>query len=161
MTITVGGGPPAVTWSRPDQEDFHAFLVDLRPFISPGEPVFLNLVYSLIERHVTDPQLRDEARRSREILRAVESGADLSMKGRSPAQIADAYIDGTFHVDPDARQRAAQTEGFFADLDQWFVQSYCAGVALRVAEVAEVVRRAMASGAVRETPIANDGATEE
>jgi hypothetical protein len=45
LTITAGGGPATVTWNRPDEEGFQAFLVDLRPFISEGEPVFLRPVY--------------------------------------------------------------------------------------------------------------------
>ena len=159
LAITAGGGrPPTVTWNRPDEEDFQAFLVDLRPFISPGEPVFLDRMYSLIEQHVSDPDLREEARRSRKALRDVQVGADLRLEDRSPVQIADAYIDGTFHVDPAAREQSARPAGFSADLDRWFVHSYCASVARRVAEVASVVRRARASGAVSETPVEGGGA---
>ena len=117
IVIRAGGGPATVTWNRPDEEDFQAFLVDLRPFISDGEPVFLNRFYNLIERHVTDAGLREEARRSREILRDVEAGTDLHLGDRSPAQIADAYIDGTFHVDPEAREKSVRPLQFFADLD--------------------------------------------
>ncbi len=160
LSIRVGGGPPTVIWAKPDQEDFRAFLVDLRPFISAKEPVFLARVYSLIERHVTDPQLRDEARASREKLRAVGSGADLREANRSPAQIADAYIDGTFHVEPDVRRRTERAEGFFADMDEWFVHHYCSGVARRVEEVALIVRTAVAAGAIVETPFADNGQTE-
>ena len=158
LTITAGGGSATVTWNRPDEEEFQAFLVDLRPFISEGEPVFLRRVYNLIELHITDPELREEARRSRNTLRDYEVGADLHLRDRSPAQIADAYIDGTFHVDPVAREQSARPAGFFADLDQWFVHSFCAGVTLRAAEVASIVRRALASGAVSETPITRTGA---
>jgi hypothetical protein len=67
LTITAGGGSATVTWNRPDEEEFQAFLVDLRPFISEGEPVFLRRVYNLIELHITDPELREEARRSRNL----------------------------------------------------------------------------------------------
>lgn len=158
LTINVGGGLPTVTWKRPDEEEFQAFLVDLRPFISDGEPVFLDRIFNLIERHVTDPDLRDEARRSRKVLRDVEVGADLHLGDRSPAQIADAYIDGTFHVDPAARKQSARPAGFFADLDRWFVHSYCSGVARRVAEVASIVQRALESGSVSETPATGGGA---
>ncbi len=161
LTITAGGGPPSVSWARPDQEEFHAFLVDLRPFISDQEPVFLNRVYNLIQCYVTDPKLRYEARKSRERLRAAESGAAFRQADRTPAQIADAYIDGTFHVDPDARRRMARPEGFFADLDRWFVQSYCARVSLQVAEVAAIARQALASGVVVETPFTANDAAEE
>lgn len=111
LTITAGGGSATVTWNRPDEEEFQAFLVDLRPFISEGEPVFLRPVYNLIELHITDPELREEARRSRNTLRDYEVGADLHLRDRSPAQIADAYIDGTFHVDPVAREQSARPAG--------------------------------------------------
>jgi hypothetical protein len=157
LAIRAGGGPPTVTWNRPDEEDFQAFLVDLRPFMSPGEPVFLDRIYNLIEQHVSDPVLREEARRSRKVLRDVEVGADLHLEDRSPVQIADAYIDGTFHVDPAAREQSARPAGFSADLDQWFVHSYCAGVAQRVGEVASIVRRALGSGSVSGTPVAGGG----
>jgi hypothetical protein len=157
LNLHVGGGPPAVIWSRPDQEDFRAFLVDLRPFISAGEPVFLDRVYSLIECHVTDRRLRDEARASREKLRAVESGDDLREANRSPAQIADAYIAETFHVDPDTRRRTQRNQGIFADMEEWFVHHYCSGVARRVEEVASIVRSAVAAGAIVETPLAGSG----
>jgi hypothetical protein len=80
LTITAGSGPAMVTWKKPDDEDFQAFLVDLRPFLSPGEPVFLERIHNLIEQHVTDPALREEARRSRKILRDVEAGADLAVE---------------------------------------------------------------------------------
>lgn len=153
LAITVGGGQATVRWNRPDEEEFQAFLVDLRPFISDREPVFLNTVYNVIEMHITDPDLCEDARRSRRIFRDVEAGADLRRGDRSPAQIAGAYIDGTFHADPAARERSARPPGFFADLDQWFVNSYCAGVALRVAEVASIVKRALASGAVSEARV--------
>jgi hypothetical protein len=91
LAITVGGGQATVSWNRPDEEEFQAFLVDLRPFISDREPVFLNTVYNVIEIHITDPDLCEEARRSRRILRDVEAGADLRRGDRSPAQIAGAY----------------------------------------------------------------------
>jgi hypothetical protein len=158
LAITAGGGPPTVTWKRPDEEDFRSFLVDLRPFIADGEPVFLDRIYNLIERHVTDPQLREEARQSRKILGNARDGSDLYLDDRTPAQIADAYIDGTFHVDPAARKRSTRPTGFSSDLDLWFVHSYCAGVALRVAEGASIVRRALASGTVSEMPITDAGA---
>jgi hypothetical protein len=153
MTIRAGGGPPTVTWSRPDDEDFRAFLVDLRPFISDGEPVFLNGIYNLIDQHVTDTGLREEARRSRSLFQAVESGADFRRSDRSPAQIAGDYIDGTFHVDPGARARSGSADPFSAQLDQWFVHDYCAGVTLRVAEVSSILRRAIAGGLVSEIRI--------
>lgn len=153
MTIRGGGGPTTVTWSRPDEEDFRAFLVDLRPFISDAEPVFLNGIYNLIDQHVTDAALRAEARRSRSLFQAVASGADFRRADRSPAQIADDYIDGTFHVDPEARGRSASPDTFSAELDQWFVHDYSAGVTLRVAEVASILRRAIAGGSVSEVRI--------
>jgi hypothetical protein len=155
LAITVGGGQATVSWKRPDDEEFQAFLVDLRPFISDREPVFLNTVYNVIELSVTDVGLRQEARTSRRVFRDVEAGADLRRGDRSPAQIAGAYIDGTFHVDPAAREQSQRPPGFFADMDQWFVNSYCAGVALRVAEVASIVKRALASGAVSEEGVSS------
>jgi len=158
LTITARGATATADWRRPDEEEFQAFLVDLRPFISEGEPVFIDRIYSLIEQHVTDPKLRAEARRSRKTLRDVEVGADLHLGDRSPAQIADAHVDGTFHVDPAAREQSAQPAGFFADLDRWFVHSYCAGVARRVAEATSIVRRALANGVVSETAITGEGA---
>jgi hypothetical protein len=157
LHISVGRGVPTVTWKRPDDEEFQAFLVDLRPFISDREPVFLDRIYNLIERHITDPQLREEARQSRRILGDVRTGADLRRADRSPAQIADAYIDRTFHVDATARGESVRLLRFSADLDQWFVHSFCAGVALRVEEVAAIVRRALANEAVSESPIASAG----
>ena len=152
LAITVGGGQATVSWKRPDDEEF---LVDLRPFISDREPVFLNTVYNVIELSVTDVGLRQEARTSRRVFRDVEAGADLRRGDRSPAQIAGAYIDGTFHVDSAAREQSQRPPGFFADMDQWFVNSYCAGVALRVAEVASIVKRALASGAVSEEGVSS------
>jgi hypothetical protein len=88
----------------------------------------------------------------------VREGSDLHLDDRTPAQIADAYIDGTFHVDPAARERSARPTGFSADLDLWFVHSYCAGVAFRVAEGASIIRRALASGTVSDAPITDTGA---
>jgi len=157
LAITAGSGPPTVTWRRPDEEDFRSFLVDLRPFIAEGEPVFLDRVFNLIERHVTNLKLREEARHSRKILGDVREGADLHLEDRTPARIADAYVDGTFHVDPAARERSTRPPGFSTDLDLWFVQSYCGGVAHRVAEVASIIRRAQASGTVSETPLVDAG----
>jgi len=94
LTITAGGGSATVTWNRPDEEEFQAFLVDLRPFISEGEPVFLRRVYNLIELHITDPELREEARRSRNALRDYEVGADLHLGDRSPARSPTRTLTG-------------------------------------------------------------------
>jgi len=52
----------------PDEDDFRSMLMALRPVISEGEETYIGHIYNLIERHVTDPSLVGDGRRSRALL---------------------------------------------------------------------------------------------
>ena len=119
------GFNPAITisWDRmkglrfqseePDEETLRSFLLTFRQFVSNNEPVFLNRVYNLCQRHLSSDQLKGYLVESREAWRQAQrsSGIRLVINNEelTPEFVTDLWINGCyFHSDPEKLSRLKQ-----------------------------------------------------
>lgn len=91
---------------QPEELEFRSLLLALRRFVAAGEPVFLDRIYNLCERHITSDHLRDLFRDARQKWKQAQrsSGMKLIHNGRelTPPYVADLWINGHyFHSDPE------------------------------------------------------------
>jgi len=98
-----------VTPKWPEEDDLRSFLLTFRMFISENEPVFLNKIFNLCIKTLTDDRLKGLMIDAREKWKRAEGEAVLKLKYQSKfltlEQIASLWISGKyFHKDPDKRQ---------------------------------------------------------
>jgi hypothetical protein len=160
LVIRGGGKPSLVVQSpEPDEDDFRSMLLALRQLIAEGSETQMNRIYNLIEAHVSDPALVQDARDSRSIMSAAAAGASgatsrdpslspgLSIDGLNPGEIADRYLNGQyFHHDAndaDAIRRLSPEESV---LHRYFLRQYAVEAIRQVAAASNIVRKAKADG---------------
>jgi len=98
-----------VTPKWPEEDDLRSFLLTFRMFISEKEPVFLNRIFNLSIKTLTDDRLKSFMIDAKEKWKKAEGEAVLSLKYQGKLltldQIASLWISGKyFHKDPDKRQ---------------------------------------------------------
>lgn len=86
-----------------DLEGLRSLLMDFRPFVSKIEDVFANKIFNLLERVLSDTDLRDAARENRQQWKAVMSGP-MSLIVNDKTYRADDCLDlilngDRFHMD--------------------------------------------------------------
>lgn len=134
----------------PDEDDFRSMLLALRPLISEGEQTYIGYIYNLIEKHVTDPSLVDDGRRSRALLDDAKRGADFRLDAFTPGEIADLYLRGRyFHRDATKRGVLDALDGEHAKLFRYFLHQYALEAIRQTAAVSNIIRRAKDQGALR------------
>jgi len=91
---------------EPDETSLKAFLLTFRQFISEKEPIFMNKIYNLCQKHLTNDRMREYLVKSREVWKnTLKSTGILVFYNKcelTPEYITDLWINGYyFHSDPE------------------------------------------------------------
>lgn len=111
-----GGGGLTVT-PQVDEEEFRSFLLALRPFHAPREPVYLRDLYRDLEPLAPSEEARSALSRLKADWQwAVENGAmqvGLGGKRLKPGDLSRLWLNSRyFHLDLDKRQQLASAPPF-------------------------------------------------
>ncbi len=116
----------SVSWQRmqatrfemrePDEDQLRSFLLALRQFVAPGEPICLNGIYNLCNRVIDSDRLKDCLREARRAWRKAfkRGGFDFVVDDRTitPEHIYDLWINGHyFHADEHKRRELERLIG--------------------------------------------------
>ena len=103
----------SLTVENPDEEDLRSYLLTLRQFISPDEPVFMNKVYNLAQQHLTSDELRNNLREAREHWKFVQKGSGITItfdeRQMTPEHVTDLWINGWYFHNNEAKRRELLT----------------------------------------------------
>jgi len=96
----------------PDKKNIKAFLVDIRPFIMPGETINFGRVCNLISKNIKKKEIIDKLENSRKVWNKLNSrknsgkGMNLKIgdKELTPAEQLDLWLNAEFfHLDKEKR----------------------------------------------------------
>jgi hypothetical protein len=107
---------PAVETQLGDEDDARSLMADLRKFLAPGEDVYFDRIANIVERAVTDEEMRDASRRNRENWKIVRTEGLVRSEphNRTPETWFDLIVNGeVFHDDAAKR---AEFESLSEDL---------------------------------------------
>lgn len=98
---------PAVETSLGDEDDVRSLMADLRKFLAPGEDVYFYRVANIVERSVTDEEMRGANRHNREGWKIVRTEGLVRSEphNRTPEAWFDLIVNGEVFHD-DAAKRA-------------------------------------------------------
>ncbi len=102
-------GTMTITTEEPDEEDLRSYLMILRQFVLQKEPIHLGRIHNLLDRRITDDELRGYVTKARDGLKEAARGHgihfQLNDETISPERVADLWINGEyFHNDPEKKQ---------------------------------------------------------
>jgi hypothetical protein len=93
---------PAVETRLGDEEDVRSLMTDLRKFLAPGEDVYFYRIANIVERAVTDDEMREANRHNRDGWKIVRTEGLVRSEphGRTPEDWFDLLVNGeVFHDD--------------------------------------------------------------
>lgn len=138
---------------EPDEEQLRSFLMALRPFVSPKEPIFLDRVYNLCHQRLRSETFRNylvEARKAWK--RSTQQGSLRFLvddQRLSPADAADLWINGYyFHADLEKERRLKQLNPSGGVISRYQFLEYCLDAARQVLYVRNVLLRAIGDGLI-------------
>jgi hypothetical protein len=146
----------SLTMKQPDEIQFRSLLMAIRRFVSPKDPVFLNKIYNVCEKHLTSDELKDYLRGARDEWKNAHrsSGLKFVLNDRefTPAYLADLWINGHyFHGsadDPKTRQ-LQELQGLGMGLDRFNFVGFVGDAVQQVLYVDNIIRHALRDGCVR------------
>ena len=101
---TKESGVPNFQFNQPDEDLFRSLLLSLRHFLQEKEPTFINRIYNICHRCLTNEKHKNYLVKSKKFLNeAMESTGvhlNIDQKHFSPSYVWDIYINGLyFHSD--------------------------------------------------------------
>jgi hypothetical protein len=148
--------PLQVSHHEPDEEDLRSYLLDFRKFIAEQEPVFLNRVLNVAQRHVTSDEILGGIAGARSAWKDVLQKGDLAYRVNqtplTPELVLDLWINGWyFHNDASKRRRLdALTR---VPMSRWLFINAVVSATKVILYVGHVVKIALREGLVSATPI--------
>jgi hypothetical protein len=155
LNFTKGQGV-TMSLTQPNEEQLRSLLLELRRFISPKDPAFINRIYNLCDAHITSDELKGLLRHAREQWKVAQrnSGMRLVMNERqiTPAHLADLWINGHyFHGSIDDPKTLELRElGALLGIERFEFIGYVGETLRQVLYVDNILRHALRDGCVRD-----------
>jgi len=96
------------TAAEPDEEDLRSFMLDFRQFTMTGEPVHLGRIMNVLERRLTEVDLRDHLSEIRQQWQQAQRGVlglNINDQSYRADRVLDLFVNGYyFHNDPAKRE---------------------------------------------------------
>jgi len=107
---------PAVETQLGDEDDVRSLMADLRKFLAPGEDVYFHRIANIVERAVTDEEMREANRHNREGWKIVRTEGLVRSEphNRTPETWFDLIVNGEVFHDDEAKR--AEFESLPEDL---------------------------------------------
>lgn len=139
----------SVSLEGPDEKDLQVLLLQLRPFVSEGEDIFIGRVFGIMDRRLTDNPMREALRNARALWKAAQKslGLVLVVEGKTltPEILADLWINGYyFHDDPEKERKLRATGAL--GLSRFEFRGYVGEALKQVANLYYKVTEALSAG---------------
>ena len=142
-----------VSLTQPNEENFRSFLLVLRPFISPREPVYLFRIYNLCLRHFTNDRFKHLLEDAREKWKAQLKSDGISFiinnQEQTPEQITDLWLNAEYFHNDDAKRKflaALDAPGLFLSREKFLY--HCLQATRQVLYVYSMAKAALREGLV-------------
>jgi len=142
------------------------FIIARQFAANEGDPVFLDTIFNLCERHITDPVLREHARSIRQSWANVKRGAmrlrisdgpEDPGRAVAPTAIAGLWEGHLFHGDPEDRAALASLDPLSKALFETMFHHFLTGVVEVVLYTASFLAHVLDKGLVSDTPVPGAG----
>lgn len=146
-------GDSSISLSQPDEDLLRSFLLTFRQLISNDEPIHVNTIYNICQKHCTDPDLSDLFKASRgkwkEALSTTAFRLEINGQQLTPPTILDTWINGHYFHNDLAKQRLLDTLDPLgtAVAKQTFLLSVFTA-ARELGNLATLVRRGLTQGSI-------------
>jgi hypothetical protein len=111
FSVDANAEQTAFTADSGDEEDLRSLLLDFRSFLAPKEDVHANRMFNILEKLLTDNELKQDARANREVWKRVLAGSVRAVVNGHAYSAQDAFdliINGDlFHMDEEKAQEFA------------------------------------------------------
>lgn len=149
-------GSLEVRHHEPDEENLRSYLLAFRKCVSDKEPVFVNRIFNLAHRHITDDELVEFLAGARQAwkqsMREGTMGFVVNDEQVTPEEFMDLWINGEyFHDDPEKRARLEALAG--VPLSRWMFLSALVDATNLVFYLGNMLRLALRDGHVSDDPV--------
>ena len=107
---------------EPNEEHFRSFMLDFRPFTARKERIYLGRVINLLDRHLTDTELRESLRELQAQWKRAQRGVlglSIDAKDYAADDVLNLFVNGYyFHHD---REKRAVVESF-GEIGKWLAR---------------------------------------
>lgn len=138
-----------VSVEGPDERDLQVLLLQLRPFVSAGEDIFIGRIFGIMDRRLTDNTMRQYLRNARARWKSAQRslGITLVVDGEilTPEALADLWINGYYFHDDAEKAKKLRATGALG-LSRFQFCGYVSEALMQVANLHYKVTEALSAG---------------
>ncbi|MCL4339157.1 hypothetical protein M1271_05705 [Patescibacteria group bacterium] len=118
--LNITGNTGLATTTTPDEEQLRSFLLVFRNFYSPREKINFPKISEILERYITNTQIKDNIRKTREVYQNTLDRSPMSLIENEiavpPKEILRRWMYGFYHHTDEEKRQKIEAWGFAVGL---------------------------------------------